>query len=353
MEDAFDRYERDFYVTKCHLIRNYRSAPELVRIQHYIAQAIESKTPEAEPVKKGDGEAICTVLEFSSSDDEAKYIANMISNDIQTKGLKPRSFCILARQKTGFIIKKLQTELEAHSIKLRDESTLQDLLAEPFTELVLALLRLAVRERDPEAWEFIIEELNRLHGFDPSISNARISAEATRLLNWTKAAISDPQLNRVELPEELSLQIGESAIRSCYRQYGTGTYLNDVAVKIGNVLNTNPNQKMETVVTDLIGEDIVPAMTVHKSKGLEFHTVVFLGLEDSQLWNFARQSEEEIRGFFVAFSRAIHRVIFTYSDKRDGKYGRPERQSQRKIKDLYSLLQKAGVKTINCRDDSD
>ncbi|WP_291170435.1 3'-5' exonuclease [Gimesia sp.] len=100
-------------------------------------------------------------------------------------------------------------------------------------------------------------------------------------------------------------------------------------------------------------EDIIPAMTVHKSKGLEFHTVVFLGLEDSQLWNFARQSEEEIRGFFVAFSRAIHRVIFTFSDKRDGKYGRPERQSQRKIKDLYSLLQKAGVKTINCRDDSD
>ena len=97
-----------------------------------------------------------------------------------------------------------------------------------------------------------------------------------------------------------------------------------------------------------MGVDIVPAMTVHKSKGLEFHTVVFLGLEDSQLWNFARQTEEEKRGFFVALSRAITRVIFTFCDVRDGRFGR-RRQARAKIRDLYALLQAAGVETRNLR----
>ena len=32
------------------------------------------------------------------------------------------------------------------------------------------------------------------------------------------------------------------------------------------------------VVNLILGEDIVPAMTIHKSKGLEFETVIFWGL---------------------------------------------------------------------------
>jgi DNA helicase-2/ATP-dependent DNA helicase PcrA len=57
-------------------------------------------------------------------------------------------------------------------------------------------------------------------------------------------------------------------------------------------------------------------MTIRKRESLEFHTVIFLGLEDSQWWAFTRQSDEDERAFFVAFSRAIHRVCFTYCDER-------------------------------------
>ena len=63
-------------------------------------------------------------------------------------------------------------------------------------------------------------------------------------------------------------------------------------------------------------------MTIHKSKGLEFDTVIFIGLEDSQWWSFSTQAEEEKRGFFVAFSRAIAHVFFTFCDVRVGKWGR-------------------------------
>lgn len=94
----------------------------------------------------------------------------------------------------------------------------------------------------------------------------------------------------------------------------------------------------------MIGEDAVPIMTVHKSKGLEYHTVVFMGLEDSAFWNFSSQSGEEKRAFFVAFSRAKKRVFFTFADKRVRGKGPLTNQSRKNIDELYQILAKAGVK---------
>ena len=105
---------------------------------------------------------------------------------------------------------------------------------------------------------------------------------------------------------------------------------------------------MTDAVDDVIGVDIVPAMTIHKSKGLEFDTVVFMGLEDSQWWSFATQADEEKRGFFVAFSRAIAHVFFTFCDVRVGKWGVRE-QDKEQIADLYDILAKAGVPTVDHR----
>jgi DNA helicase II / ATP-dependent DNA helicase PcrA len=51
-------------------------------------------------------------------------------------------------------------------------------------------------------------------------------------------------------------------------------------------------------------------MTIHKSKGLEYHTIIFIGLEDGAFWTFQRQPDEDKCAFFVALSRAKERVIF-------------------------------------------
>jgi len=76
--------------------------------------------------------------------------------------------------------------------------------------------------------------------------------------------------------------------------------------------------------------------------------VIFLGLEDSQWWNFVSESEEEKRGFFVAFSRAIERVYFTFSDIRE-EQGSQKQQRKAQIVDLYTVLQQAGVSAMNHR----
>lgn len=77
-------------------------------------------------------------------------------------------------------------------------------------------------------------------------------------------------------------------------------------------------------------------MTIHKSKGLEYHTVVFVGL-DAAWWSYARETTESTAGFFVAFTRAKQRVIFTYC---------PTRGNRNAIQPLYALLQQAGVSTV-------
>src|SRR3990167_585101 len=56
-------------------------------------------------------------------------------------------------------------------------------------------------------------------------------------------------------------------------------------------------------IRKLKGEGSLPIMTIHKSKGLEYKIVIFMGLEDQAFWSFQSQSEEDTCAFFVALSR--------------------------------------------------
>lgn len=85
------------------------------------------------------------------------------------------------------------------------------------------------------------------------------------------------------------------------------------------------------------GLHAIPLMTIHKSKGLEYHTVIFVGLDDGAWWSFAGDQVEATAGFFVAFTRAKQRVVFTYCARRG---------ARTKIATLYGLLSKAGVQTV-------
>jgi superfamily I DNA/RNA helicase len=86
------------------------------------------------------------------------------------------------------------------------------------------------------------------------------------------------------------------------------------------------------------GVHAIPLMTIHKSKGLEYHTVIFVGLDDDA-WrrSFEEDRLEATAGFFVAFTRANQRVIFTYC---------AQRGTRRATATLYQLLLDAGVKIV-------
>lgn len=94
-------------------------------------------------------------------------------------------------------------------------------------------------------------------------------------------------------------------------------------------------------IESFCGDHSIPIMTIHKSKGLEYSAVYFVGLEDSAFWNFKRQPDEDRCAFFVALSRAKKAVTFTFCQKRTNlKY---PMQKHDEINEFFSLLQRPEV----------
>jgi DNA helicase II / ATP-dependent DNA helicase PcrA len=347
--DVFESFENEFAAERIELVRNYRSRPELVQMQHVIAQSLEAGT--AEPISStiNEGSGLCEVLEFRNPEQEASYLATLIQGEISSGRTAPHDYCVLARQRVADMTVLLQAELQGRNICLRDESVLQDLRVEPISQVVLAAIRLSTRERDAQAWARLVEEVSILSGRElerDELVLEQIAAEHLRVAKEHLASKSE--LNT--LPSRLMAVLGASRYRSTYRQYTNGDYLDRTIQNLGTALQQSLSsvEDPSLVPDDFDGVNILPAMTIHKSKGLEFRTVIFLGLEDGQWWGFRRQPEEEKRAFFVAFSRAIERVVFTWSDERDGRFCR-QRQSRKDVDALHEILGQAGVPTANCR----
>ena len=346
MPNVFESFESDFAAERYPLISNYRSAPELVTIQHVIAEAVERDSPVTEAKRESSG--TCEIWEFGTPDEEAEFLADSIHRGIQ-EGKRYRDFCILVRQQTGNMIGPLKAALASRNIKLRDESDLQDLFVEPVVQFLLSVLRLATRRRDPQAWAKLTDDVILLYGLDEEENASKIEAECQRLLNHARSEINSGHDLHLLLSQLMAV-VGEARFRSTYIQYRHGSYLSDAVSKLSVVLQeafTNSTSAADAI-DDFIGLDVVPAMTIHKSKGLEFDTVIFIGLEDSQWWSFSTQAEEEKRSFFVAFSRAIAHVFFTFCDVRVGKWGLRD-QEKDNIHDLYDILSDAGVPTVDHR----
>ena len=95
----------------------------------------------------------------------------------------------------------------------------------------------------------------------------------------------------------------------------------------------NSAEDWREVFENIEGKKSVKLMTIHKSKGLEFHTVVFLDLNDEAFWGDA----DDANVFFVALSRARERVIFSFRQDAKG-FGN--------VKHLYELLVSSGVSFV-------
>jgi len=65
------------------------------------------------------------------------------------------------------------------------------------------------------------------------------------------------------------------------------------------------------VIDEFEGMNQITLMTIHKSKGLEFHTMIFCGLDNKSWWSLSPDRVDELNSFFVALTRACQRAIFT------------------------------------------
>ncbi len=264
-------------------------------------------------------------------------------------GRKPRGYCLITRQRTGQMIESLASELESRNIRLRDESRLQDLLVEPASEILLSVLLLSTRNRGPAAWDVLNRMVARVLGPGVDGGTGEVERRCELLLQHARDFIGGRR-GISALPGDLVDEIGSDSIRSAFGQYRQGSFLQTVTAQLTDELSSvvAASASLRVAVEDLVGLNTIPVMTIHKSKGLEFQTVIFLGLEDSQWWAFAQQLDEEKRAFFIAFSRTVSAVYFTYCDVRDERWGR-RRQRRNGIDDLYEVLDRAGIRREDLR----
>lgn len=352
MDDPFSVFEADFEARRTPLFNNYRSSPDLVRIQHVLAQALDERTvlPVSKTKATVSGES-CAIWDFSTPQNEARSLAAFVKKEMSAHALAPRDFVLLVRQKASDYATVLEPAFAAEGLALRNEAgsigpvMLQELLTEEASELVLCVLRLAMTPRAGRYWSTCQHALADLRGIAPD-DNASLAtlardldAFATVLHRDHPAPPHDEVITRKLVDRVLDL-VGRERLIAAHPSYAQGDWLSkviDAAVKHLHGCSIGMANWLETLDA-YEGLLAVPLMTIHKSKGLEYHTVIFVGLDDGAWWSFTADQIEGTAGFFVAFTRAKQRVVFTYCARRG---------ARTKIATLYELLRQAGAQIVD------
>ncbi|MBV8593005.1 MAG: ATP-dependent helicase, partial [Caulobacteraceae bacterium] len=350
MDDPFAIFDSDFKAKRTPLFNNYRSSPELVRIQHVLAQSLDPKSvkPFSKTIGTIAGES-CVIWDFASPEQEAEKLAAFVAGEMRTHGLGPRDFVLIVRQKAADYANVLEPAFAQAGIPLRNEAgqagsiMLQELLAEEASELIICVLQLATTARAGRHWTECQDALGSLRGIGPDdeVEQMRFAREldayATRLGRDHPTPPGSKAAARRVIDDVVAF-IGRERLAAAHPGYAQGDWLEKVVASAAIHLAQSAADAGDWAgaLDTYKGLHAIPLMTIHKSKGLEYHSVIFVGLDDGAWWSFANDRIEATAGFFVAFTRAKQRVVFTYCARRGGRT---------KIATLYELLSQAGVQT--------
>ena len=356
--NIFTIYCADFQAQRIDLSQNHRSAPMLVNIQTAISLHLDSSAIKTVSAKNWEiDEGLCEIHLFDSDVNEAEILARKINEWICRDNIDPRKIVILAKQQVNVYAGELIKELGIVGQKTRVESDIQDLLTEPLIQIILQFLRLATTDRVPEDWQKTVDLLIDLRGCrdedkpGKSIGIEHQLADFIQILrdglhNITMTDCS-PEIMRIMLNQIVKF-MGEGSLKNQFPQYKRDGWFANLLNKTSGILADDYRVSGEwpNSLDNFIGKNTIPIMTIHKSKGLEYDVVIFIGLEDDAFWSFQRQPHEDTCAFFVALSRAKQKVYFTFCNHRRTQR-RSSLQGRRNIGSLYEMLTCAGVRAIN------
>lgn len=359
LEDAFAQFEVDFAAELFALTSNFRSTEQLVDLQHRFAVRLDpASKPQCSRVAPPVGETPVEVWSFSTAEREADAIAAWIATDIAETGREPKDYAVIARQQVAKLEPELTRALTAAGLRLRNDDAkvgdirLQDLLTDGLVRLLLGILALAAnRGGQPQVWRSVTSTLSRVRmspgGREVGTQvDDNLTDYLQDLRGWLAATPIDNE-SGIDLSEEISASLtGQLAafvrVETAGHRRLFGDRPEDLAVTLGafqmRLAQTLLRVDSWSSAADaFFDQDAVPLLTVHRSKGLEYHTVFFVGLDSDQWWAHARNTIESTMTFFVGVSRAAQRLVFTQCDQR----GVPA-----PLGELYQDLQDAGVSLI-------
>ncbi|MGD9685701.1 MAG: UvrD-helicase domain-containing protein [Desulfobacter sp.] len=347
----FNSYISDYKSKLISLTMNFRSAPKLVALQNYLITNLLNKTELVTPSEKWDiekGESFVWV--YKNPEHEMEHLFNKVSNWISHDGLNPRDICILVKQQLSVYAGDLIDYFNKNGIKARDENQLQDLLTE---EIVVYITNVLFLLCDKKATDQKIEAINSLGNINTEFGDQQLLLLEKRLhqliiLLRKKIKSKEPIKDFGEIILEIINFANVDKIKTVYPIYRNQQYFKKILKQLNDELSKNYQEvnNLKSALNTLLGKDSIPVMTIHKSKGLEYHTIIFIGLEDGAFWSFEKQPDEDKCAFFVALSRAKERVAFTFSKTRKTRWGlRP--QGIDKIRVFFEELQNSKLVKIS------
>jgi DNA helicase-2/ATP-dependent DNA helicase PcrA len=340
--DIFDAYIKEYKAKDLFLEMNFRSAPRLVELQNHLISKLLNKSDLVKASSKWDknkGEAYVWIYENQQK--ETEHLFKEVKKWIENNDLKPRDICILVKQQLGVYAGEIIDFFNENGIKARDENQLQDLLSDDLIVFILNTISLLSDKKS-------LDEKTQALNFLINTSSVYDDAEIVKLENKFNKFIQQLNKKRLEskeLVEAIINFVSIDRIKANFPNYRNPKFLKDMLKQLSESLEKyiQESENIYEAVQKLMGKDSVPIMTIHKSKGLEYNTIIFVGLEDGAFWSFEKQPDEDKCAFFVALSRAEERVAFTFSKTRADKYGRVRNQGIDKIKVIFEELQNSKV----------
>lgn len=348
--DSFNRFSEDFGAVRIPLLFNFRSSPDLVRIQQVVARALDPDAPQAEAqaLRRVDGD-VAQVWNSRSRNQETTHLARWIVNEMANRALSSRDYAILVKQRADDFEAELAPAFAQVGLRIRNEShalgrtTLQDLLSDDFAKIAIGLLRLGASRRAPAAWQLVSSALWVIRAIAPDdeLGAMRIETELSRFIATLRADMAHcpPSVANANVFANRVVEFLElAALRRTYIEYASSDLLDIMEEAFHLHLAASSDAADWIGCLDAFeGIDQIPMMTVHKSKGLEYDTIVFVGLDDQAWWAHRPGNLEGLATFFVALSRAKQRAIFAFCQ---------ERGQRQRVAELYRLLTDAGVPEV-------
>lgn len=355
--DVFSAFDADFLPTapslgRVSLSRNYRSNARIVEVLNTLKANLAPTEPDfvaARPAPALAPDALCAILVAPDPQSEAAAVAGKVAEALAV-GTFPRNIGLLVRQKAGDWEDRLKTAFAARGLAFRNEdrdlggASIQDLMTEAYSQIVLDLLTLLTRRHGGGLWSTAIGHLATVRGVviddapevETGLAEALDAFHQANRMPEASPATAAAVVAKIKAIEDF---LGLAALRAVAPQYATGDLFERVRRATAAFLAEGSAGETDwrTLLAWFRGDDQTPLLTITKSKGLEYDLVILLGLNDDQWWSFSKDPEEGHSNFFVAASRARERLLMTRCGG-DGSH---------KIRSIFSLLSAAGVTEVH------
>ena len=318
LEGIFETFAQDFSAEPLNMYRNFRSKPCLLRLQNRIIQNLDTNSVMPEEFLRGDAGEIL-LCEFENDIKEAESIVERISEWISDEKIPLHEIAILVSKQAESYAAVIMKNLEEKNIPYRNEQQLQDISTEPITKLIIDYLLCLYGTREPQSWMRLQEqmlpfvddeelEFSKQHYLQDFIINQKKIIEKSEKVSgkftyWRD--VIDPFINQLSIETITALSPdyeSESRLREI---------VNSTITKIQELLEKESD--LIKVLKSFLDDQAIRIMTIHKSKGLEFHSVIMLAVEKETFWG---EADAERCAFFVGVSRAKQRLLITYSKER-------------------------------------